>query len=86
MIWPSIGLLVSLHFVPLGKIFHVRVYYGTGGAGSLLSLATFASGMGPNAVPFLAAGMAVVMWGTAIWLLCNTGRIADRALREPWSV
>ena len=86
IIWPSIGLVVSLHFIPLGKIFHVRAYYTTGGIGSLLSLATCTSGMGPYAIPLLGAGMVVVMWGTGIWLLCNTGRIADRAVREPWSV
>ena len=86
MIWPSIGMVVSLHFLPLGKIFHVREYYVTGIAGSLFSLATFASGMGPYAIPMHAVSMATVMWGTAIWVLWNSGRIAERAVREPWSV
>src|SRR5262249_44467731 len=38
LVFPVIGLIVSLHFVPLGRIFHVRPYYLTGLAGSVLCL------------------------------------------------
>ena len=86
MIWPSMGLVVSLHLVPLGRIFHVRPYYGTGAAGSLVSLASFAKGTDTNGVAYLAAGTAAVMWVSAIYLLWNADRIARRALREPWMV
>ena len=42
LIWPSIGTVVSLHFAPLGKLFHVRTYYATAIAGTIASGAGFA--------------------------------------------
>jgi hypothetical protein len=86
MIWPSIGLVVSLHLIPLGKIFHVRAYYGTAVIGSLVSLATFAMGRDLYAVVYLGGGMAAAMWVSAVYLLSNASRITGRALREPWTV
>ena len=85
LVWPSIGLVVSLHFIPLGRILHVRTYYLTGLAGSLVSLAVFTGGRDPNAVGLLAGGMAAVMWGTVVHLLTHADAIADRAAREPWA-
>ena len=42
MIWPSIGLIVSVHFAPLARLFHVRAYYTTALAGTIVSLLAFA--------------------------------------------
>jgi hypothetical protein len=86
IIWPSIGLVVSLHLIPLAKIFHVRAYYGTAIAGSLASLATFARGSDPYAVAYLGGGMAAAMWVSAVYLLSNAGRITQRSVAEPWAV
>lgn len=42
LIWPWIGAVVSLHFAPLGKLFHVRTYYVTAIAGAIVSAAGLA--------------------------------------------
>jgi hypothetical protein len=34
LIWPALGIAVSLHFLPLGRLFRVRRYYFTGIAGT----------------------------------------------------
>jgi hypothetical protein len=86
LIWPSIGLVVSLHLIPLARIFHVRAYYRTAGAGSIISLVAFTRLTDPYRLVCLCAGMAVVMWASAVYLLSNADRIAGRALREPWAV
>jgi hypothetical protein len=86
LIWPSIGLVVSLHLIPLARIFHVRAYYLTAGAGSIISLVAFTGLTDPYRLACLCGGMAVVMWVSAVYLLSNADRIADRAMREPWAV
>ena len=86
LIWPAIALVVSLHLIPLAKIFHVRAYYATAAAGSIVSIITITGLTGPYAVAFLAAGMATVMWVSAVYLLWNADTIAARALGERWAV
>lgn len=85
-IWPAIALIVSLHLIPLAKIFHVRAYYATAAAGSMVSIITIAGLTGPDGVASLAAGMTIVMWVSAIYLLWNADTIATRALGERWAV
>ena len=81
---PAIGLVVSLHFVPLAKIFHVRTYYATAVLGTIVSLVGFvALRTVPGTVAF-GASMAAVMWGSAAYLLLHADRIADRACAEHW--
>ena len=86
LIWPSIGLVVSLHLIPLARIFHVRAYYLTAGAGSIISLIAFTGLTDPYRLACHCGGMAAVMWGSAAYLLLNADRIADRAMRESWAV
>jgi hypothetical protein len=86
LIWASIGVVVSLHFLPLGRLFHVRVYYATGIAGALVSSAGFAASGTPIGVASLGLCMATVMWVSAAHILSNADRIADRSCAEPWAV
>ena len=86
LIWPVIALVVSLHLLPLAKIFHVRAYYATAIAGSIVSIITAAGLPGAYAVAFLAVGMATIMWVSAIYLLWNADTIAAHAVEEQWSV
>lgn len=79
MIWPWIGLIVSLHFVPLARLFHVRAYYTTALAGALISLASFAGLENPHNVSILGGALAAVMWLTAAYVIRNAGRIAAAA-------
>ena len=84
MIWPSIGLVVSVHFSVLGWIFHVRAYHATALAGSLVALAGFATAHDALGVVVLGWGMMFVMWTSAIYLLVSADRIAAGAIQEPW--
>jgi uncharacterized membrane protein YhiD involved in acid resistance len=86
LIWASIGVIVSLHFVPLGKIFHVRTYYVTAIAGTIVSGAGFLVSATPDGVAFLGVSMAAVMWLSAAYILLNADRIADQACAEHWAV
>jgi len=85
MIWPAIALVVSLHLIPLAKIFHVRAYYGTAAAGSVVSIMSITGLAGAYAVESLAAGMATVMWISALYLLWNADAIAASAVGERWA-
>lgn len=86
LIWPAIALVVSFHLIPLAKIFHVRAYYATATAGSIVSIITSTGLTGLYAVASLAAGMATVMWVSAVYLLWKADAIAARALGERWAV
>jgi hypothetical protein len=85
-IWPWIGLVVSLHLVPLARLFHVRAYYVTASAGTIISLLAFAGLLGPYALACLGGGLAAVMWLSATYLVWNADTITPKAVREPWAV
>ena len=85
LIWAAIGTVVSLHFAPLGKIFHVRTYYVTAIAGTIVSVVGLAVSGAPWGVTLLGLGMAAVMWASACYVLLHADRIADRACTEEWA-
>jgi hypothetical protein len=85
LIWPAIALVISLHLIPLAKIFHVRAYFVTAAAGSIVSIITITGLAGAYAVESLAAGMALVMWVSAVYLLWNADTIAAHAVGERWT-
>jgi hypothetical protein len=69
LIWPLIGLVISVHFLPLGWLFGVRVYYVLSATGTLISLIAilgFTAG-----ARLLATGLALglVMIGGATYLV-----------------
>ena len=78
LIWPSIGVMVSLHFLPLGRIFHVRAYYATGIVGTAISLITIFGVGAPMRPLILGCGMGIAFWLSALYLVRN----ADRIVRE----
>jgi hypothetical protein len=85
LIWPLIALAVSLHFMPLARIFHVRAYYVTGALGSLVALAALAVGRGDaTAAAWFGPALAVVMWGTAAYVLRHADGLAARGAGEQW--
>ena len=85
LIGPVIGLVVSLHFAPLGRIFHVRLYYVTALVGSGVSLAAFIRPTGSHQHELFCSAMALVMWASAIYVIRNANRIAQRATQEAWA-
>lgn len=82
LLWPALGIAVSLHFLPLGRLFGVRTYYVTGIAGATVCLIAVAALNTPSNLLFAAICMCVNMWGTAVWLLVRSDQIAARAIRE----
>ena len=86
LVGPSIGLIVSLHFIPLGRIFHVRTYYFVGIVESALSLVAFFPWFGAGRLMFLGGTMGVLLWLSAVHMLWRADRISSKALKERWSV
>jgi hypothetical protein len=86
LIWASIGAVVSLHFAPLGRLFHVRAYSAAAIAGTIASGVGFAVSGSAYGVASLGLAMATVMWVSAAHVLFNADRIADQACAEHWSV
>ena len=86
MIWPSIGLVLGLHLIPLARTFHLRAYYVTALVASLVSLVGFTPLVGDFRRVFVGGAMACVMWVTAVYVLRNADRIAAQAVSEPWAV
>jgi len=85
LIGPVIGLVVSLHFAPLGRIFHVRAYYVTALVGSGISLAAFILPTGSHPHELYCSAMTLVMWASAVYVIRNANRIARRATQEAWA-
>ena len=79
LIGPVIGLVVSLHFAPLGRVFNVRPYYVTALVGSVISLAALIGPIGPHRHELFCSAMAVVMWASAVYAIRNADRIAQGA-------
>lgn len=82
LIWPVIGLVVSLHFAPPGHIFHVRPYYVTAMAGSAVSLAAFIQPTGSYRHELFCSAMALVMWVCAISVIRNANRLHRERLKR----
>ena len=79
LLWPGIGLAVSLHFIPLAWIFHVRVYYATAVVGSAICLAALltpaaALGAGPRTV-CLGLAMGLCVSATGGWAALRADRM-----------
>jgi len=82
--WPFVGLIVSLHFLPLARIFRVRTYYLTAVMGSLVSLFAI-GGFSGHRLMVVGLGMGVVLWASASYLVWTAERAARYALGHPVS-
>jgi hypothetical protein len=86
LVAPWIALIVSLHFIPLGWIFHVQVYKIVGLMGCALSLVAFSPAFGADRLMFLGGTMGLILWLSAVYLAWRADRIGAKAVSEPWSV
>jgi len=71
LIWPLVGLTISLHFLPLGRLFGVRVYYLLGIVGTVItvfSIVELTDGFRLITVGF---GLGALMIGGAAYLIAN---------------
>ena len=84
MIWPSIGLIVSLHFVPLARFFHVRAYYITALAGTGISFCGFVGLTDIRRLLYFGGAMAATMWLSGWYIVRKADEITARAVHEKW--
>jgi len=84
MIFPSIGLIVSVHFAPLARLFHVRACYTTALAGAIISLSAFTGLTDIPRFAWFGGAMAAGMWLSAWHILRNADQIAAEAVQEQW--
>jgi hypothetical protein len=78
LLWPAIGVAISLHFVPLARLFNVSAYYITAAAGLAVSVVALRAPLGSIRLVWLGAGMSVVMWSSAVYLVRRAHVIAGR--------
>jgi len=77
--WAGLALAVSLHFLPLARLVHVRPYYWTAAAGSVLSVAALVvphAALSANVrTVFVGLGMGAVVWITAAYVALRADRV-----------
>jgi len=75
LIWPLVGLVISLHFLPLGRLFGVRTYYLFGMIRTVItvfSILELTDGLRLITVGF---GLGVLMIGGAAYVVANAGSL-----------
>jgi hypothetical protein len=82
LVWPLIGLVISLHFLPLGRIFSVRPYYVIGLLGTVISLISLLGFVGSTRTVAVGIGLGLVIGACAIYLVSNAASLADAALGD----
>ena len=82
LIWPLIGLVISIHFLPLGWIFSVRPYYVLGVLGTAIALASLLGFDGSARTVAVGLGLGLAIGGCAVYLVANAAALADAALRN----
>jgi hypothetical protein len=81
LLWPLIGLVISLHFLPLARIFSVRPYYVLGVLGTVISLISLLGFAGSARTVAVGIGLGLLIAGCAVYLVVNAVSLADEALR-----
>jgi hypothetical protein len=82
LVWPLIGLVISIHFIPLGWIFNVRPYYVLGALGTAVALASFLGFTASSRTVVVGLGLGLVTGGCALYLITNAASLADAAVRN----
>jgi hypothetical protein len=71
LIWPLIGLVVSLHFLPLGWLFGVRPYYVLAVVGTAITLVSILGLTDGFRLVVVGLGLGLVMFAGAAYLLAK---------------
>jgi hypothetical protein len=82
LLWPLIGLVVSLHFLPLGRLFSVRPYYFVGTLGTAVAIASLLGFDGAGRTVAVGLGLGLVLGGSAVYVIANAATLADEAVRN----
>ncbi len=82
LLWPLIGLVVSLHFLPLGRLFSVRPYYFVGMLGTAVAITSLLGFDGAGRTVAVGLGLGLVLGGSAVYVIANAATLADEAVRN----
>jgi hypothetical protein len=82
LVWPLIGLVISLHFLPLGWIFNLRPYYVLGVLGTVVALASLLGFTSSTRTVVIGLGLGLLIGGCTVYLVANAAALADQALRR----
>ena len=82
LLWPLIGLVVSLHFLPLGWLFSVRPYYFVGMLGTAVAITSVFGFDGPRTYRRGRPRLGLVLGGSAFYVIANAATLADEAVRN----
>ena len=76
-----VGAVVGIHFFPLGKLFKLPLYYGTGAAISLAAFGSLLISPSPLRSVISAGGTGLALWITAVVILCeNLDKISGKGV------
>ncbi|MGA7911233.1 MAG: hypothetical protein WCC30_06765 [Candidatus Dormiibacterota bacterium] len=82
LIWPLIGLVISLHFLPLGWLFGVRPYYLLAVVGTIITVVSILSFTDGFRLVAVGLGLGVLTVASAVYLVANgESQIWSGALR-----
>ncbi|MCC7009595.1 MAG: hypothetical protein IT184_12335 [Acidobacteria bacterium] len=78
-IWPLIGIVLGLHFLPLASLFRLRAYYVLGIAVACVSAIALLFDE-PARMLLLGTGVGGSLWMCAVYLLLNADAVAVKAV------
>jgi len=78
LVWPAVGVAVSLHFAPMGYLFRLPLYYITAALGCVVSLIALTQSA-PASVWVVGAGVGGVLWATAAFAILKSELLANHA-------
>ena len=80
LIWPLIGLVISLHFLPLGWVFGVRPYYVMGVVGTAIAGASILGFTDGARLIAVGLGLGLLTIAGATYILTNTEALVAEGL------
>lgn len=80
MIPIALGIIVGVHFLPLARVFHVPMYYATGGLICLIAIGSLFITSPELRQATAGIGTALVLWASAIGML-TLHAVPDQPLR-----
>lgn len=82
LLWPLIGLVVSLHFLPLAWLFNMRPYYVLGAVATIIVAASLFGFTGSARTVAVGVGLGVAILGCVVYVLAHTAALTDNALKK----
>jgi hypothetical protein len=80
LIWPLIGLVISLHFLPLGRLFGVRPYYFLAVVGTVIAVVSIVAFTDGLRLVVVGLGMGLLMIAGSAYLVANAESLVGASL------